>query len=67
MKWETLAAALREVGVSNSVTSMMESSHGTRYTVDGLLGAPDGRRPMMRAVWIVERENPPRLITAHPL
>lgn len=66
-EWETLAKALREVGISNPVTSLVESPHGTRYTVDGLLRAPDGRTPMVRTVWIVESGSPPRLITAYPL
>ena len=65
--WEALANALREVGISNPVTSLVESAHGTRYTVDGPLRAPDGRAPMVRTVWIVDSGNPPRLITAHPL
>ena len=65
-RWKVLAAALKEVGVSNSVTSTMESSHGTRYTVDGPLRVPDGRTPVVRTVWIVEAGHPPRLITAYP-
>lgn len=46
-RWESLAAALKEVGVSNPVVGAVESPHGTRYTVDGLLRAPDGRTPMV--------------------
>jgi hypothetical protein len=65
-EWETLAAALKEIALSNPVTSMVKSPYGTRYTVDGLLRTPDGRSPLVRTVWIVEAENPPRLITAYP-
>jgi uncharacterized protein DUF6883 len=65
--WETLAGALREVGSSNPVVNRVESSHGTRYTVDGPMRAPDGRAPMVRTVWIVESGSSPRLVTAHPL
>ena len=65
--WETLAAALKEVGTSNPVTDSVESPHGTRYTVDGSLRSPDGRAPRVRTVWIVDSGNLPRLITAHPL
>lgn len=65
--WETLAAALKEVGMSNPVSSMIESPYGTRYTVDGSLRSPDGRSPRVRTVWIVESENLPRLITAYPI
>lgn len=66
-RWELLAEALREAGRSNPVTNVAQSRHGTRYTVDGPIQAPDGRRPIVRTVWIVESGNPPRLITAHPL
>ena len=66
-EWEILAKALREVGMLNPVTSLVESPHGTRYTVEGPLQAPDGRAPRVRTVWIVESGSPPRLITAYPL
>ncbi len=66
-EWETLAAALKEIGNANPVTDMVESPHGTRYTVDGSLRAPDGRAPRVRTVWIVNSGIPPRLITAYPL
>jgi hypothetical protein len=66
-EWQVLAEALRVVGVSNPVVSIVASAHGERYTVDGPMQSPDGRTPMVRTVWIVERGDPPRLITAHPL
>ena len=66
-EWGKLAAALKELGTSNPVTDRVESPHGTRYTVDGSLRAPDGRAPNVRTVWIVEQGTPPRLITAYPL
>ncbi|SRR6266568_3622518 len=65
--WETLAAALKEVGIANPVADSVESPHGTRYTVDGSLQCPDGRTPRVRTVWIADSGNPPRLITAYPL
>lgn len=66
--WEVLADALRSVGASNPVTGIVASAHGTRYTVDGPLPAPDGRTPMIRTVWIAEPDmSGPRLITAYPL
>lgn len=67
-KWQELAEALRAVGTSNPVVAVVESSHGVRYTVDGQMHAPDGRKPRVRTVWIVEPESVgPRLITAHPM
>lgn len=66
MQWEDLAEALRAVGASNRVVGVVESAYGKRYIVDGPLKAPDGRTPMIRTVWIVESEHPPRLVTAYP-
>ena len=67
-RWEELADALRLVGISNPVIASAQSPHGVRYTVDGLLQAPDGRTPRVRTVWIViPGSRGPRLITAHPM
>jgi len=66
--WQLLADALKAVGISNPVAGVVQSSHGTRYTVDGPINTPDGRTPRVRTVWIVELGQPgPRLITAYPL
>ena len=67
-EWQVLAEALRAVGVSNPVVSVVASPHGVRYTLDGAMQAPDGRAPRVRTVWIAEPAGAgPRLITAHPL
>ena len=66
--WQVLADALKAVGVSNPATGVVQSSHGTRYTVDGRMQSPDGRTPRVRTILFVEPGRPgPRLITAHPL
>lgn len=66
--WQVLAEALKTVGISNPVAGVVQSAHGTRYTVDGPIHAPGGRTPRIRTVWIVEPGHPgPRLVTAHPL
>ena len=63
-----LSVALLEIGVSNPVVRVIRSQYGVRYTVDGRLRAPDGRRPVVRTVWIATPETKgPRLITAYPL
>jgi hypothetical protein len=67
-RWQTLARALKEQALNYNVTSTMESKYGTRYSVDGLLETPDGRRPRIRSVWILaKRSRSPRLITAYPI
>lgn len=71
--WEILAEALRRHGRAYPVAQTATSFWGTRYSVDGLLDCPDGRRPRLRTVWIVENlendvgESIPRLITAYPI
>ena len=66
--WQVFAEALKAVGISNPVAAVVQSSHGTRYIVDGPINSPDGRTPRIRTVWIVEPGRPgPRLVTAHPL
>jgi hypothetical protein len=63
-----LADALRMVGTSNPVSASVQSPHGIRYVVDGLLPTPINRSPRVRTVWIVEAGSAgPRLITAYPL
>jgi hypothetical protein len=67
-RWHELAEALTEQARANPVCEMVESEYGTRYVVDGEADAPDGRRPYVRTVWIVEKGTEyPRLVTAHPV
>ena len=66
-EWHLLADGLVRVGTSNHVASVVPSLHGVRYTVDGNLECPDGRKPRVRTVWIVElQKHAPRLVTSHP-
>ena len=66
--WRAMARALADHGRNGTVAAIVESEHGTRYSVDGPLETPSGRRPVVRTVWIVEQgAEYPRLITAHPL
>jgi len=66
--WKVLADSLLRHGQIHQVSNVVESEYGTRYSVDGELQSPDGRNPMVRTVWIIERgELAPRLITAHPI
>lgn len=66
--WQVLAEALTEHSKSGFVYSVVESEYGTRYSVDGVLETPEGRKPQVRSVWIVETGTDyPRLITAHPI
>ena len=72
-EWKVLAEALRAHGAAYPVARAVASIWGTRYSIDGELDCPDGRRPSVRTVWIVETleatedGEAPRLITAHPI
>jgi hypothetical protein len=66
--WEVLAVALKKHGAENEIVKEKETGFGPRYEVEGKLQTPDGRQPLVRSVWQVERgERVPRLITAYPM
>ena len=66
--WEGLAEALREHGRTHDVARVVETEFGPRYTVEGELTTPSGRRPRVRSVWQHdEGAIAPRLISAYPL
>ena len=66
--WRVLASALRKLAASAEVQKVEASPFGMRYTVEGKLESPDGRRPWIRTVWFIETGREiPRLVTAYPL
>ena len=58
-------AALLEHAGEGEVVGEEETPFGRQYVVEGALTAPDGRTPLVRAVWL-EREEGPRFVTAFP-
>ncbi len=67
-EWKIFAQALRKHGRAHEVSASVESRHGTRYSVDGLLETPNGRNPKTRTVWVLpKRSKTPRLVTAYPI
>jgi hypothetical protein len=59
-------ALLRHAGANDAV-SVQRSEHGTKYTVQGPLPAPDGRAPVVKSVWIIDQGGQtPRFVTAFP-
>ncbi len=71
--WRAFADALVEQGTTNEVFRVAQSPFGVRYVVAGPMRSPDGRRPWIVTVWIVETPGPgaggpsaPRLVTAYP-
>ncbi len=66
--WEILAKSLQNHAGTHPVVGSVESAYGTRHTVDGPIESPDGRNPVIRTVWIIEKGSTvPRLVTAHPI
>ncbi len=65
--WQTLAEALFRHATEHEVAKIETSPFGKRYVIEGELHAPDGRAPLVRAVWFVgDGANVPRLVTAYP-
>ena len=52
--WQKLADDLRRHGQHNDVTGIVESTYGTKYSVDGQLETPSGENIRMITVWIIE-------------
>ncbi len=66
--WSVLARALRQHAADHEVAKVESSPFGTRYIIEGALLAPDGRTPVIRAVWFIEAgEQIPHFVTAYPL
>lgn len=52
----------------HDVARAESSPFGTRYVVEGIMNAPDGRAPLIRSIWFIERaETIPRFVSAYPL
>ena len=66
-RWHELANALKQVARENAVAKFMNSPHGQKYIVDGILRGPTGLTAGVRTVWIVDTSGEtPRLVTAYP-
>lgn len=67
-QWEVLADALLAHAAQHDVANVMELPDRSHYVIDGELEAPDGRRPRLRVVWVIETgSTKPRLVSAYPL
>ena len=63
----SLRLALLELAREGNVVHHVESVHGRKYVVDGVIKAPAGKSAMVRTVWIVDTgDTVPRLVTAYP-
>jgi hypothetical protein len=65
--WEAFADALRRLASNGRVSKYMETAHGKKYIVDGTLESPTGKIPLVRTVWIINKDaEVARLVTAYP-
>jgi hypothetical protein len=66
--WVALARALLRHAAEHDVAKVEDSLFGKRYIIEGALRTPDGRLPLVRAVWFIEiNEDRPRFVTAYAL
>jgi hypothetical protein len=65
---EGLSKSLLLLAKNSEVTKRMDSPHGIKYIVDGLIVGNRGAA-RIRSIWICDAEDPntPRLVTAYPL
>ena len=64
---DQLAEALVCHGQTFEIATIEQTLFGIRYVIEGPLNSPDGRNPVIRAVWFVDSgDDIPRLVTAYP-
>ncbi|GAB4506363.1 MAG: hypothetical protein Kow00123_05010 [Anaerolineales bacterium] len=64
---DDLAQGLLEIAHTGKVKERVESPHGTKYVIEGLLKTPRGTSVRMKTIWIVESgSQAPRFVTAYP-
>jgi len=52
---------------SEPVAKLVETEHGAKFIINGLLETPSGREVRVTTVWIIEPgERSPRFVTAYP-
>ena len=68
-KWEVFEEAVRRQAREVEIARIEQSEvYGVYYIIEERLVAPDGRRPFVRTVWLVdEGEDFPRLISVVPI
>jgi len=64
--WSYLATDLLAVAQTCPDFDIENTRFGVKYKARGAVGRPDHRPAMVLTVWIVEDDNPPRLVTAYP-
>ena len=66
-EWLILQSALVQHGKARPIVSTETTSFGIKYVVECALETPDGIDSCVRTVWVAERDNTFRLVTAYPI
>ena len=66
LEWQLLAADLLAIARDCDEFDVETTDFGIKYKAGGLIGRPDHRPGRVLTVWIVEDDDPPRLVTAYP-
>lgn len=65
-EWQILANDLLKIALDCKQFVAEPSAFGVKYKVRGIVGRPNHRPGDVITVWIVEGNDPPRLVTAYP-
>ena len=65
-EWTHLAQDLLAIAEHCVRFDTETTQFGVKYKASGALGRPGHRPGKVLTVWIVEDDDPPRLVTAHP-
>ncbi len=64
--WQFLANDLLEIAQTCDKYDVEQSPYGVKYKVSGTVNRPGYRPGRILTVWIIEPDEPPRLVTAYP-
>ena len=65
-RWHELASDLLALAATCEKFATVQTPFGVKYVVKGQIGRESHRSGSVLAVWIVEADRPPRLVTAYP-
>jgi hypothetical protein len=65
-KWQCLAEDLLAIARNCTMFDTESTRFGVKYNAVGTVGRADYRPGEVVTVWIVEDDDPPRLVTAYP-
>jgi len=64
---EILITELISIAENNNLIAVLNTEFGTKYTIEGFINAPNGKKYFIRTIWIIHTlQKQPYLITAYP-